>query len=150
AETRRLRSLAAGYQDLRDSLGRPKPMATFVVRDTVVLEGINFEYDSATFTPDSREVLDRVAKALVASEWMNTSWEIAGHTSSIGPHEYNMALSQRRAESVRAYLVSKGVADKRLFAKGYGEVNPMYPNDSEGRNWRNRRVELRRIQGSRE
>ena len=59
--------------------------------------------------------------------------------------EYNMALSQRRAESVRAYLVSRGVPDWRLVPRGYGETNPKYPNDSEGRNWRNRRVELRRI-----
>ena len=76
---------------------------------------------------------------------MKTKWEIAGHTSGIGTHEYNMSLSQRRSESVRAYLVSRGVPNWRLTPLGYGEANPMYPNDSEGRNWRNRRVELRRI-----
>ncbi len=147
-ETSRLRGIAGNYQALRDSLARPRAPVSFVIRDTVVLEGINFEYDSASFTPDSRDVLDRVAKSMIASEWLNTSWEVAGHTSSAGTHEYNMALSQRRAEAVRAYLVSKGVSDKRLFARGYGEVSPLYPNDNEGRNWRNRRVELRRIQGA--
>ena len=82
---------------------------------------------------------------LLKPEWVKSRWEIAGHTSSIGTEDYNMALSQRRAEAVRAYLVSQGVADNRLTPKGYGETQPKYPNDNEGRNWRNRRVELRRI-----
>jgi outer membrane protein OmpA-like peptidoglycan-associated protein len=56
-----------------------------------------------------------------------------------------MSLSQRRAEAVRAYLVSRGVPNSRLTPVGFGEANPLYPNDSEGDNWRNRRVELRRM-----
>jgi outer membrane protein OmpA-like peptidoglycan-associated protein len=121
------------------------PLPPLALRDTLVLEGINFDFDSSALTPESHWILDRVALALLEPEWANTRWEIAGHTSGIGTHEYNMALSQRRAEAVRAYLVSRGVPDRRLTPKGYGEVSPMYPNDSEGRNWRNRRVELRRI-----
>ena len=121
------------------------PLPPIALRDTLVLEGVNFDFDSSALTPESHWILDRVARALLEPEWANTRWEIAGHTSGIGTHEYNMALSQRRAEEVRAYLVSRGVPDSRLTPKGYGEVNPRYPNDSEGRNWRNRRVELRRI-----
>lgn len=125
----------------------PAPTApiTIVLRDTLVLEGVNFEYDSSALTPESHWVLDRVAVEMLKPEWVNTRWEIAGHTSSIGTEDYNMALSQRRAEAVRAYLVSRGVANSRLVPKGYGELNPKYPNDNEGRAWRNRRVELRRI-----
>jgi outer membrane protein OmpA-like peptidoglycan-associated protein len=122
----------------------PAPV-TIVLRDTLVLEGVNFEFDSSALTPESHWVLDRVAIELLKPQWVNTRWEIAGHTSSIGSDEYNMALSQHRAEAVRAYLVSRGVPNSRLTPKGYGETNPLYPNDSEGRNWRNRRVELRRI-----
>jgi len=121
------------------------PLPPIVLRDTLVLEGINFAFDSSALTPESYAILDDVARALLAPEWANTRWQIAGHTSGIGSHEYNMALSQRRAESVRAYLVTRGVPDSRLTPVGFGEANPMYPNDSEGRNWRNRRVELRRI-----
>jgi len=122
----------------------PAPI-TIVLRDTLVLEGVNFDFDSSALTPESHWVLDRVAQELLKPEWVNTRWEIAGHTSGIGTDEYNMSLSQRRAESVRAYLVSRGVPNTRLTPKGYGELNPKYPNDTEGRNWRNRRVELRRI-----
>jgi outer membrane protein OmpA-like peptidoglycan-associated protein len=56
-----------------------------------------------------------------------------------------VALSQRRAEAVRAYLVSQGVQNTRIVARGYGETQPIYPNDQEGRAWQNRRVELRRM-----
>jgi outer membrane protein OmpA-like peptidoglycan-associated protein len=123
----------------------PAPLPPIVLRDTLVLEGINFAFDSSALTPESYAILDAVARALLAPEWANTRWQIAGHTSGIGTHEYNMALSQRRAETVRAYLVSRGVPNSRLTPVGFGEANPMYPNDSEGRNWRNRRVELRRM-----
>lgn len=123
----------------------PAPVPPIVLRDTLVLEGINFAYDSSSLTRESHAVLDRVAQALLAPEWANSRWQIAGHTSGVGSHEYNMTLSQQRAESVRAYLVSKGVANSRLTPVGFGEQSPLYPNDSEGKNWRNRRVELRRI-----
>jgi outer membrane protein OmpA-like peptidoglycan-associated protein len=123
----------------------PPPPVVIVLRDTLVLEGVNFAFDSASLTPTSFVILDRVAAAMLESAWTKSKWEIAGHTSSLGTHEYNMALSQRRAETVRAYLVSRGVPDWRLVPRGYGETNPLYPNDQEGRQWRNRRVELRRV-----
>lgn len=123
----------------------PAPVPAIVLRDTLVLEGVNFDFDSSALTPESHRILDGVARALLAPEWANSRWQIAGHTSGIGTPEYNMTLSQRRAEAVRAYLVSRGVPNSRVTPVGFGEANPMYPNDSEGRNWRNRRVELRRM-----
>ncbi len=130
---------------VRIMVAAPKPPPPpIVIRDTLVLEGINFDFDKADLLADDKEILDRVATALNDPEWARTRFEVAGHTSSIGTEEYNLDLSQRRADAVVAYLVSKGVASDRLTAKGYGEANPLYPNDSEGRNWRNRRVELRR------
>jgi len=123
----------------------PVVLPPLVIRDTLEIEGINFDFDSSALTMESHWALDRMAAELLKPEWANTRWEIAGHTSAIGSHEWNLGLSQRRAESVRAYLVSRGIANNRLTAFGYGESNPKYPNDNEGRNWRNRRVELRRL-----
>ncbi|MEO8637089.1 MAG: OmpA family protein [Gemmatimonadales bacterium] len=123
----------------------PKPPPVpIVLRDTLVLEGINFDFDKADLLADDQEILDRVASALNDPEWVRARFEVAGHTSGLGTKEYNLVLSQQRADAVVAYLVSRGVASDRLTAKGYGEANPLYPNDNEGRNWRNRRVELRR------
>jgi outer membrane protein OmpA-like peptidoglycan-associated protein/opacity protein-like surface antigen len=121
-----------------------RPPPAIVLRDTLVLEGVNFAFDESVLTPESQEVLNRVALALLESQWSNVRFEVAGHTSSIGTTEYNMALSERRAEAVRAYLVSRGVTGGRMTARGYGETQPVFPNDSEGRAWQNRRVELRR------
>jgi len=121
-----------------------RPPPAIVLRDTLVLEGVNFAFDESALTPESQEVLNRVARALLESQWSNVRFEVAGHTSSIGTTEYNMALSERRAEAVRAYLVSRGVTGGRMTARGYGETQPIFPNDSEGRAWQNRRVELRR------
>lgn len=121
------------------------PPAVIVMRDTLVLEGVNFAFDESALTPESRTVLDRVAVELAKPEWATVRFEVAGHTSEIGTTAYNMALSERRAEAVRAYLVSRGVQNSRMTAKGYGETQPRFPTDSEGSGWKNRRVELRRI-----
>lgn len=116
-----------------------------VVRDTLLLEGVNFVFDESTLAPASHDILDRVASALLEPQWRDVRFEVAGHTSVIASAEYNLALSQRRAEAVRAYLVSRGVADDRMVARGYGASQPIFPNNREGDAWQNRRVELRRI-----
>jgi len=126
------------------SFPRPTP-AVLVVRDTLVLEGVNFAFDEAILVAGSQDVLDRVARELQEPQWRDVRFEVAGHTSSVATAEYNMALSQRRAEAVRAYLVSRGVADDRMVARGYGETQPIFPNSREGDAWQNRRVELRRL-----
>ncbi|MEX2048186.1 MAG: OmpA family protein [Gemmatimonadota bacterium] len=121
------------------------PPAVIVLRDTLVLEGVNFAFDESTLTPESNVVLDRVAQQLQESQWANVRFEVAGHTSAIGTAEYNMALSQRRAEAVRAYLVSRGVRNDRIVARGYGQTQPIFREGTDGNAWQNRRVELRRI-----
>ena len=123
---------------------RPTP-AVIVVRDTLVLEGVNFAFDEATLVAGSQDILDRVAVELQKPEWRNVRFEVAGHTSSVASAEYNMSLSERRAEAVRSYLVSRGVANNRMVARGYGETQPIFPNNREGEAWQNRRVELRRL-----
>lgn len=68
--------------------------------------------------------------------------KIEGHTDNVGDEDYNLALSQRRAESVRSFLVQNGVEPKRIIARGYGESAPVAPNDTAAGRQQNRRVEL--------
>jgi OOP family OmpA-OmpF porin len=112
-------------------------------RTTLVLEGVNFEYDSARLTQESHEVLDRVARSL--REWPQVRVEIGGHTDDAGTDEYNMELSERRAQAVRDYLMDRGVGGSRLQAKGYGKTRPVNRNDTEEGRAQNRRVELKRL-----
>src|SRR5262249_20360656 len=87
-------------------------------KKSLVVEGVNFETNSAQLTPDSTEVLEKVAASLKA--WPDVRVEVGGHTDSSGSLEHNMDLSKRRAESVRAYLSAKGIDESRMTAKGYG------------------------------
>ncbi|HUX31575.1 MAG TPA: OmpA family protein [Thiobacillus sp.] len=116
------------------AVAEPVPVAT------LVLEGVNFDFDKAVIRPQDYARLDQDVDALKA--WGDVDVEVAGHTCSIGTEEYNMGLSQRRAEAVRNYLVSKGVSADRLTVRGYGESRPVASNATlEGR-VQNRRVEL--------
>jgi len=109
----------------------------------LTLEGVNFESGSAKLTPDSLAILDQVAVSL--RDWPNVRVEIGGHTDSNGKESENMSLSQARAESVRDYLVSQGIDDSRLVAKGYGESEPVADNKFPDGRAKNRRVELTKI-----
>lgn len=107
-----------------------------------MLEGVTFELGSADLTVESTAVLDEVAASMLA--WPEVSVEIVGYTDSSGPAELNRALSQERADSVRDFLVERGVAPERVTAVGYGEDAPIADNaTAEGRAM-NRRVELKR------
>lgn len=108
---------------------------------TLRLEGVNFELNSATLTADARTILRRVAEALRGEP--NLRAEIAGHTDSTGADDYNLRLSQQRAESVREFLVSEGVEASRLVARGYGETQPVADNSTTTGRALNRRVEFR-------
>ncbi len=111
-------------------------------KKTLVLEGVNFEYDRADLTPGSSEILDKVAASL--RDWPEVRVEIGGHTDSRGSESYNERLSESRARAVQDYLTSKGVDASRMSAKGYGESKPVSENDTDEGRARNRRVELTR------
>lgn len=109
----------------------------------LVLEGVEFDYDKATLRPEASAILDKTAASL--EHWANASIEVAGHTDDRGSDEYNMKLSEQRAEAVRNYLISKGISADRLTAKGYGETKPVADNATEEGRFKNRRVELQRL-----
>ena len=109
-------------------------------REPIVLKGVNFAYDSAELTQPSHAILDGVAKILTKHPDLKVT--IAGHTDSMGTADYNMKLSQRRAESVMHYLISRGVHSANLTAVGFGEEQPIASNDEVEGRAKNRRVEL--------
>lgn len=102
--------------------------------------GIGFATDSSQLTGSIQNTLNGVAQILV--EYPETSLVINGYTDNTGNDSYNQSLSERRAESVRAYLLSQGVAAGRAIARGYGERNPICTNDTTDGRACNRRVEI--------
>ncbi|MCQ3829489.1 OmpA family protein [Microbulbifer elongatus] len=111
-----------------------------VADQTITLDNIQFEFNSARLTPRAEASLDMVVQSLRSQP--NTLVEVAGHTDSQGNDGYNLRLSGQRAESVRKYLVSRGVNTSRITAKGYGETKPVASNATEAGRAQNRRVEL--------
>lgn len=88
------------------------------VEEVVVLRNIYFDFDDVAIRPDAAIELDKIAAFLDSDPSLRI--ELSAHTDTRGTQQYNMGLSQRRAESAVAYLVSKGIASDRLVAKGYG------------------------------
>ena len=106
----------------------------------VRLYGINFDYDSDVIRVESKPTLDKIAAMLKSEQDMQLI--IEGHTDSDGTTEHNQVLSQKRAESVKSYLVNSGISSSRLFTEGYGESTPVAPNTTATGKAQNRRVEL--------
>ena len=104
------------------------------------LKGVNFQSGSATLTSESRAILDNAASELVKYPTLKVL--VAAYTDSQGSASFNQRLSQKRAESVRNYLISKGVAASALKATGFGESNPIATNETAAGRAENRRVEL--------
>ena len=108
------------------------------IKGSITLEGVNFEFNKADLTADSRPILDGVADGLKKHPRVRV--EIQGHTDSVGKPAYNLGLSQRRAQSVLDYLVSDGVSADQLTAKGYGLTQPVASNKTAEGRAKNRRV----------
>jgi len=94
-----------------------------VINKAIVLNNIYYDYDKWDIRPDAALELDKLVKIL--SENPGISIELGSHTDSRGKEKYNQTLSQKRAESAVAYIVSKGIAGERITAKGYGESVPL-------------------------
>jgi OOP family OmpA-OmpF porin len=104
------------------------------IQETIDLKNIYFGFDSDVVHPASKRLLDRSASILMRHPDLQV--EIVGFSDTLGPERYNMALSQRRAEAVRAYLEQAGVNPANLTVRAYGESNS-------ATHAANRRVELR-------
>lgn len=109
----------------------------------IVLEGITFETGKSDITPESEVVLQGALKTM--QTYSDIIVEISGHTDDVGSTSSNQALSQRRADSVRFWLISKGIQPDRIISKGYGEEFPRVPNSSPENRRMNRRIEFKRI-----
>ncbi len=124
----------------------PAPPPPAPVTETVTLlndvDGVNFCFDCDSLSDEAKQILDGSAMDLIKQR-PNATFEIAGHTDYVGSDAYNLGLSQRRAGSVRSYLIGQGVEENRMTAVGYGESQPVADNDTAAGRAQNRRVELR-------
>ena len=109
----------------------------------IIIHGIRFDFNKATIKPESMGVINELVKMM--KENLNTKFEIQGHTDSDGNDDYNMKLSQQRADSVKSILVELGIEESRLSSKGYGESKPISDNNTQEGKANNRRVEFVKI-----
>ena len=108
--------------------------------DAVVLQNIQFEFNSAALTADSESGIQILTGFLKRNPELKV--ELAGHTDNVGNDNYNLKLSSDRAEAVRKALIANGIEETRLTAKGYGATKPMVSNDTEEHRALNRRTEM--------
>lgn len=109
----------------------------------IIFRNIQFDFNKSNLKPESHSILDEVVEYLNSNK--TVKMEIQGHTDNRGTEQYNIKLSYKRADSVRKYLVSKGVSAERLKVSGFGFSKPVVPNDTEENRSRNRRVEFKPI-----
>jgi outer membrane protein OmpA-like peptidoglycan-associated protein len=135
-----------GVKDGKPGPGCPKAPTLVVVTDKEIkiTQQIHFEFAKATIRPVSFPVLDAVWEVLDKNQ--NIKLEVQGHTDNVGGAQYNKRLSQDRADSVRRYLVSKGINPARLTSKGYGMDRPIVPNSTPRNRALNRRVQFVRTE----
>jgi peptidoglycan-associated lipoprotein len=111
-----------------------------------VMEMIYFDFDRSDLRPEAQAALDRKIPLFQTNADMRI--RIAGHADSRGSDEYNVALSQRRAQAAKAYLVQRGIAENRIEIVGYGEERPAVPNaTTDAEHQQNRRDEFEIIAG---
>lgn len=130
--------------ELREEL---KGTGVQVLRDkgtgklSLVLPGnLTFASSSASVKDDFKKVLESISK--VTNKYKKTKLEVVGYTDNTGKYDMNMALSRDRANSVRDYLVFKGIAANRMLTEGKGPESPIAPNDTKDGREKNRRVEI--------
>jgi OOP family OmpA-OmpF porin len=123
-----------------ENKGCPEIAKEDVKKITMIAGQIYFETGKATLKKESYAQLD--ALVTILNKYPEANLTIEGHTDNVGGDEYNMDLSQRRTDSVKAYLMSKGILESRLKAIGFGETKPIADNTKASGRAKNRRVEL--------
>lgn len=113
-----------------------------LVRNDVRLNGdAFFDFDKSDLRPDAVAALDELLVKLNGNSRVSRI-TVVGHTDSVGSVAYNQRLSERRAASAKAYLVAHGIPAEQIDARGEGELNPEFPNDSAADRQKNRRVDI--------
>lgn len=130
-----------GFQDTD---GCPDEAPAEVKKLTGVMKGITFDSGTSTIRKSSRKLLDEVVNTM--STHTSVRLEITGHTDNQGNPETNLALSSKRADAVKAYLVSKGIEGGRITTKGAGQEQPIADNKTKAGRAANRRIEFRVIE----
>jgi len=126
-------------------MNRPKPKPKKEDNTDEVLkdafDNLNFQFGKAEIKKESLPYLDKLVETLLKAK--NWTLEIQGHTDDKGSDQFNLKLSQNRADEVKKYLVSKGVSADTITATGFGESQPIMPNTSDENREKNRRVEFK-------
>lgn len=140
ADARRVKELAdAEARRLADQKSRDT-MFVLIKGKTVVLRGVNFDFNKATLTKDSERILFRAYNAMVANPTVRVV--ITGHTDNVGGQKFNQDLSLKRAQAVKNWLVKQGIASNRMRTVGRGLNEPVTTNDTEEGRAENRRMEF--------
>jgi outer membrane protein OmpA-like peptidoglycan-associated protein len=121
--------------------GPPPPRVVITQSSIEIKDKVQFEYGKAALLPVSFGLLDQVAQVMTENPQLEVL-QVEGHTDATGGAAFNRKLSQQRAESVRTYLIGKGVEAKRLVAKGFGPDKPIADNSTDAGREQNRRVEF--------
>jgi outer membrane protein OmpA-like peptidoglycan-associated protein len=122
------------------------PIAEVIEDDPIVRVQVQFDFDSEKIQKRSFADLLEVAKSMNGDKNKGKKFEIGGHTDNVGKDDYNQKLSERRANSVKDYLVKNGKVDaKRLTTVGYGPKMPIVANDTPANRAVNRRVEFKKL-----
>lgn len=131
-------------EQLAANVGQGFTTEKAVFNTPYVLKHIQFEFNSAKLEALSFDELDKLADFLLSKSQVKV--EVSGHTDDVGDDGYNLILSQKRADSVAAYLISKGVDKQRILTFGYGKNQPLVQGLSVDARTLNRRVEVRFVQ----
>lgn len=132
-----------GYKEIKFNVGLKVKTAVEVAEEpeVITLDNVYFDFGKADIKSESYPELDKIVRLMFDNSGIRI--EISAHTDNIGSDDYNMKLSQSRAESVMNYFISNGIPINRLSARGYGSTKPIADNGTEQGRQKNRRVEFK-------
>ncbi len=134
-----------GYKEIKFNVGLKTKTLIEVAEEPeiITLENVYFDFGKSEIKVESYPELDKIVRLMFDNPGIRI--EISAHTDNVGTDDYNMLLSQARAESVLNYIVSNGIPESRLTAKGFGSSKPVADNNTEQGRQKNRRVEFKII-----
>lgn len=132
----------ANAVDADDTAPKPAPVVVAQAQEMSVDALVHFDFDSAELRTEEKRKIDALIGQFDTYEVKRVDIALDGYADAIGPEEYNRALSENRAQSVRDYLSSQGVAVGEWSLDAYGENNPLATNETPAGRQMNRRVEL--------